>query len=165
MRGGSGILLATGKDSVSENGTRAIVRELYDAYGRRDFERVAALIHADIDWVIYAPMPVFPFAGPRHGRTAVLAAMAEIAVSFSLESYNPQVTIIEGARGVDVGRRLPAARHRPGVAPADCRLHASSRTAAWSSTASSSTASTRSNRRSGANCSSDGVLAANRAGR
>jgi ketosteroid isomerase-like protein len=34
---------------VSENGTRAIVRELYDAYGRRDFERVAALIRDDID--------------------------------------------------------------------------------------------------------------------
>src|SRR5208283_2455478 len=83
-RGGSDILSPTGEDSVSEGDTRAIVRELYDAYGRRDFERVAALIHADIDWVIYAPMPVFPFAGPRHGRTAVLAAMAEIAVSFSL---------------------------------------------------------------------------------
>ena len=51
---------------MSENGTRAIVRELYDAYGRRDFERVAALIHDDIDWIIYAPMSVFPFAGPRH---------------------------------------------------------------------------------------------------
>jgi ketosteroid isomerase-like protein len=96
---------------VSEGDTRAIVRELYDAYGRRDFERVAALIHDDIDWVIYAPMPVFPFAGPRHGRTAVLAAMAEIAVSFSLESYNPQVTIIEGARAAlmsDVGYRQRA---------------------------------------------------------
>ncbi len=56
------------------------------------------MTHDDIDWVIYAPMSVFPFAGPRHGRAAVLAAMAEIAVSFSLESYNPQVTIIEGAR-------------------------------------------------------------------
>jgi ketosteroid isomerase-like protein len=93
---------------VNEGNTRAIVRELYDAYGRRDFERVAALIHDDIDWVIYAPMSVFPFAGPRHGRTAVLAAMAEIAVTFSLESYNPQVTIIEGARAAlmsDVGYR------------------------------------------------------------
>ncbi|MGA2566480.1 MAG: nuclear transport factor 2 family protein [Pseudolabrys sp.] len=93
---------------MNEGNTRAIVRELYDAYGRRDFERVAALIHDDIDWVIYAPMSVFPFAGPRHGRTAVLAAMAEIAVTFSLESYNPQVTIIEGARAAlmsDVGYR------------------------------------------------------------
>ena len=83
---------------MSEGDTRAIVRELYDAYGRRDFDRVAALIHDDIDWVIYAPMAVFPFAGPRHGRAAVLAAMAEIAMRFALESYKPEVMIVEGAR-------------------------------------------------------------------
>jgi len=83
---------------VAEGDVRANVRDLYDAYGRRDFERVAALIHDDIDWVIYAPLSVFPFAGPRHGRAAVLAAMAEIAVHFSLESYQPDVVIIDGAR-------------------------------------------------------------------
>ena len=83
---------------MSEGDTRAIVRELYDAYGRRDFERVAALIHDDIDWVIYAPMSVFPFAGPRHGRAAVLAAMADIAKAFALEAYNPDVMIVEGER-------------------------------------------------------------------
>ena len=83
---------------MSEDDTRTIVRELYDAYGRRDFDRVAALIYDDIDWVIYAPISVFPFAGPRHGRAAVLAAMAEIAMSFALESYHPEVMIVEGAR-------------------------------------------------------------------
>lgn len=83
---------------MAEGDVRANVRDLYDAYGRRDFERVAALIHDDIDWVIYAPLSVFPFAGPRHGRAAVLAAMAEIAVHFSLESYQPDVVIIDGAR-------------------------------------------------------------------
>jgi ketosteroid isomerase-like protein len=83
---------------VSGDSTRAIVRELYDAYGRRDFERVAALIHDDIDWVIYAPMSVFPFAGPRRGRAAVLAAMADIATTFALESYKPEVMIVDGER-------------------------------------------------------------------
>ncbi len=83
---------------MSEPDTRAIVRELYDAYGRRDFERVAALIHDDIDWIIYAPMSVFPFAGPRRGRAAVLAAMAAIAKSFALESYQPEVMIVDGER-------------------------------------------------------------------
>jgi ketosteroid isomerase-like protein len=83
---------------VSERDTRVLVRDLYDAYGRRDFDRVAALIHDDIDWVIYAPMSVFPFAGPRHGRAAVLAAMGEIAIAFALESYKPEVMIVDGAR-------------------------------------------------------------------
>ena len=93
---------------MSEDDTRAIVKELYDAYGRRDFERVAALIHDDVDWVIYAPMSVFPFAGPRRGRAAVLGAMADIAKAFALESYTPQITIVDGARAAlmsDAGYR------------------------------------------------------------
>lgn len=83
---------------MAEGDIRASVRDLYDAYGRRDFERVAALIHDDIGWVIYAPIAVFPFAGPRHGRAAVLAAMAEIAVHFSLEGYQPEIMIVDGER-------------------------------------------------------------------
>jgi ketosteroid isomerase-like protein len=50
------MLFAAREDLVREDGTRTIVRELYDAYGWRDFERVAALIHDDIDWMIYAPV-------------------------------------------------------------------------------------------------------------
>jgi len=93
---------------VSEGETRAVISDFYDAYRRRDFGRVAALIRDDIDWVIYAPMSVFTFAGPRRGRAAVLAAMAEIAASFALESYEPQVSVVEGDRAAlisDVGFR------------------------------------------------------------
>ena len=81
---------------MSESATRAAVRDLYDAYARRDFARVAALIHDDIDWVIYAPVAVFPFAGPRHGRAAVLQAMAGIAEIYSVEKYLPEVVIVDG---------------------------------------------------------------------
>ncbi len=76
----------------------ATVRELYDAYGRRDFERVAAMIHDDIDWVIYAPVTIFTFAGPRRGRKAVLEAMGGIAERFTIESYQPEIVIVEGER-------------------------------------------------------------------
>ena len=55
-------------------------------------------MHDDIDWVIYTPMSVFLLAGPRHGRAAVLEAMAAIATAFKLESYVPQVTIVDGDR-------------------------------------------------------------------
>jgi ketosteroid isomerase-like protein len=78
--------------------TRTTVRDLYDAYGRRDFERIAALIHDDIDWVIYAPVGVFPFAGQRHGRNDVLAALGGIAEQYALESYVPEITIVDGDR-------------------------------------------------------------------
>ena len=39
--------------------TRAIVDELHKAYREGDGERVAALIHDDIDWCIHGPDHVF----------------------------------------------------------------------------------------------------------
>jgi len=83
---------------VSESETRATVRELYDAYGRRDFDRVATFLHEDIDWAIYAPVSVFAFAGVRRGRAAVLEALAGIAKSYSVVNYDPEVTIVDGDR-------------------------------------------------------------------
>jgi ketosteroid isomerase-like protein len=83
---------------VAESVSHATVHELYDAYERRDFERVAALIHDDIGWVIYAPVGVFPFAGPRHGRTDVLEVMDRIAESYALISYKREIVIVEGDR-------------------------------------------------------------------
>jgi ketosteroid isomerase-like protein len=83
---------------VSQGGTRETVRQLYDAYARRDFERIAAFIHDDIDWVIYSPVSVFPFAGPRRGRAAVLEAMAAIAALYSLESYKLEIMLVDGER-------------------------------------------------------------------
>ena len=86
--------------------TRAAVEEIYDAYGRRDFEHVARLLHPEIDWIIFSPVTVFPFAGPRHGRAAVLQVMAEIAQSYDIASYKREVLVIEGERAAamsDVG--------------------------------------------------------------
>lgn len=71
---------------------------MYDAYARRDFDRVAAIIHDDIDWVIYGPVEVFPFAGAQKGRTAVLKALGGIAERFDLQRYEPEIVIADGDR-------------------------------------------------------------------
>ena len=78
--------------------TRDAVTDLYAAYARRDFERVAALIDDDIDWIIYGPVQVFPFAGHRHGKAAVLTALGGIAQDYALERYVPQIMIVEDDR-------------------------------------------------------------------
>ena len=83
---------------MSEGGTRETVRALYDAYAERNFDRFASLIHEDIEWVIHGPMAVFPFAGLRRGRPAVLQALAGMALSYSLDSYTPDFVIVEGDR-------------------------------------------------------------------
>ena len=82
------------------------MRDVYSAYARGDVARVALLIHEDIDWIIYGPVTVFPFAGMRRGRAAVLVAMGEIAESYQLESHRIEQTIIDGDRAAvlaDVG--------------------------------------------------------------
>jgi ketosteroid isomerase-like protein len=73
--------------------TRALVTDLYAAYGRRDYNRVA-----ELDWIIYGPMKIFPFAGHRRGKAAVLAALGGIAQNYALERYVPQTTIVDGDR-------------------------------------------------------------------
>ena len=78
--------------------TRAAVSDLYAAYSARNFQRVAEIIDEDIDWIIYAPVKVFPFAGQRRGRTAVLEAMGGIAKDFALARYEPRIVIVEGDR-------------------------------------------------------------------
>jgi len=78
--------------------TRTAVRELYDAYARRDFDCVAALLHDDIDWIIYGPVQIFPFEGPRHGKVSVMEALGDIAKDFMLERYVPEAIIVEGDR-------------------------------------------------------------------
>jgi len=76
--------------------TRDIVRRLYDAYASKDFDQVAAALHEDIDWIIYSPVSVFPFAGQRQGRAAVLQAMGSIAEQYMLESYKNEIVIVDG---------------------------------------------------------------------
>ena len=83
---------------MTTQSTRAIVEDLYAAYARRDFDRVSALIHDDIDWVIYGPMQVFPFAGARRGKIAVLQALGGIAQDYMLERYEPKVMVVDGDR-------------------------------------------------------------------
>jgi ketosteroid isomerase-like protein len=83
---------------VSDTGTRAAVRDIYGAYARGDAARFALLLHEDIDWIIYSPVAVFPFAGMRRGRTAVLEVIASMAEAYTLESHKIEQTIIDGDR-------------------------------------------------------------------
>ena len=83
---------------MTENTTRAAVNALYDAYGARDFERVAALIHDEIEWIMYGPVQVFPFQGPRRGKQQVLDVLGAIGKDYEIERYVPEIIIVEGDR-------------------------------------------------------------------
>ncbi|MEA2880404.1 MAG: hypothetical protein QOF14_5600 [Hyphomicrobiales bacterium] len=83
---------------MADPATRASVNALYEAYRKGDAERVSALIHDDIDWMIHGPVQVFPFEGPRRGKAAVLDVLATIGNAYALESHTPEIVIVEGDR-------------------------------------------------------------------
>ncbi len=96
--------------------THATMNELYDAYARGDFDRMATLVDEDIDWLIYAPVMVFPMAGPRRGRAAVMQTFREIAQAYVMESYQREIVVVEGDRVAvmaDVRMRQRTTRTRP----------------------------------------------------
>ena len=78
--------------------TRATIIELHDAYRKGDVERVAAVIHDDIDWIIHGPVRIFPFEGPRRGKQQVMEVLAAIAEQFELKRYDHELLIVEGER-------------------------------------------------------------------
>ena len=81
----------------SELETRATVDALYRAYIGHDFNRFAEMLHEDIDWVIHGPVDVFPFAGLRRGRAAVLQAIGGIVESYALERHAIEVLLVNGS--------------------------------------------------------------------
>lgn len=87
---------------MTGNDTRAIVKSFYEAYAAGDLDRVAALIHDDIEWIMYGPVQVFPFQGPRKGKAQVLDVLAAIGKDYGLERYVPEIIIVEGERAAVV---------------------------------------------------------------
>jgi ketosteroid isomerase-like protein len=82
--------------------TRAVVNELYAAYAARNFQRIAESVDDDINWIIHAPVQVFPFAGSRRGRPAVLEALGGIVNEYTIERYEPRIVIVEADRAAVV---------------------------------------------------------------
>src|SRR4051812_17718723 len=83
---------------MTEVATRAAVKTLYEAYAARDLDRVASVIHDDIEWIIHGPVQVFPFQEPRRGKAQVLDVLGAIAKDYELERYVPEIVVVEGDR-------------------------------------------------------------------
>jgi len=83
---------------VDTETTRDLVHHLYDAYARGDGEALAGILHEDIDWFIYGPAEVFPFAGVRKGKPAVIEVLQTIAQQYELKRYVPEIILADGDR-------------------------------------------------------------------
>jgi ketosteroid isomerase-like protein len=74
---------------------RAIAHELFADLARGDIQSFGAKLDENIDWIFHAPMAVFPFAGARRGRDAVLASMLELNRGFKVESQVLETVIAD----------------------------------------------------------------------
>ncbi|MGA7971516.1 MAG: nuclear transport factor 2 family protein [Pseudolabrys sp.] len=83
---------------MAEADIQATMDELYAAYVQGDFDRLSSLMDESIEWMIYAPVTVFPFAGPRRGRAAAVQTMREIAQAYAIESYQREIVTVKGER-------------------------------------------------------------------
>lgn len=94
--------MSTRGHALDTETTRNLVAKLYDAYASGDGATVEALIHDDIDWAIYGPVEVFPFAGPRRGKAAVMETLGAIASRYELKRYHPEVILADGNRAASM---------------------------------------------------------------
>ena len=78
--------------------THDAVKILYESYVSRDFDRFTAMVDDDIEWIIYGPVQVFPFQGPRRGKAQVLDVLGAISKDYEVERYAPEIIIVEGDR-------------------------------------------------------------------
>ena len=83
---------------MSEHPMRGFVRAFCDALSAREPDRIAPLIHDDVDWTIFGPVDLLPFFGQRKGKAAVLSMLRRIAENLQL-------------RGCDMERALTAGDH------------------------------------------------------
>lgn len=83
---------------MTHDATRAALDDISDAFIRGDHERLAARYHDDIDWLLHAPVAVFPFAGARRGKAEVFKSFALFYETFQLTNFTVEVKIVDGER-------------------------------------------------------------------
>lgn len=94
--------------------TRQVVDAFYDAYTTGDRDKLAALLHDDIEWLISGPIAVLHYCGERHGKAQVLELACDIlpSVLSDLKVFHESVVI--SGDSVATLNRLMAHRRRDG---------------------------------------------------
>lgn len=84
--------------------TRTALDDLIDAFQRADHDRLVARYDDDIDWVLYAPILVFPFAGKRRGKTQVLTSLLGVYQQYQIAKFEVERMLVDGDQAASVSR-------------------------------------------------------------
>lgn len=82
--------------------TRAALEDIIDAFQRGDHTRLAARYDDEIEWLLYAPTSIFPFAGLQRGKAAVLTGLLLVYQSYSIASHDVSLTVVDGDRAASI---------------------------------------------------------------
>ena len=83
---------------MTQEATRAALEEMLNAFMQGNTDKLVASYHDDIDWLFYAPVALFPFAGARRGKAEVLKGYALMYEIFRLADYKVAVMLVDGDR-------------------------------------------------------------------
>jgi ketosteroid isomerase-like protein len=82
---------------MTEHSLWRFSRALHGAINERQLTPLEDLIDEDVDWAIYGPIDMFPFLGARHGKSAVLDVIKQIADNFRVRRFDRETIML----GVD----------------------------------------------------------------
>jgi ketosteroid isomerase-like protein len=87
------------------NAMPPFVAAYYDAYLSRDPDRIAAVLHDQVEWSVTGPSDQFDLFGPRRGKEEVIEAMVRIIPCFfRISSFEFEHVLVQGDRVATYGQ-------------------------------------------------------------
>jgi ketosteroid isomerase-like protein len=83
--------------------TRADLAGLLEAFKAADLDRLVDYYDDEVDWLFVAPASVFPFAGPRQGKSDVRKGFTLLFESYRVVDYKVEAIIADGAWASTLG--------------------------------------------------------------
>lgn len=94
--------------------TRQVVDAFYDAYTTGDRDKLAAILHDDIEWLISGPVAVLLYCGERHGKAQVLELACNILPGVLADLKVRHESVVISGDSVATLNRLTARRRSDG---------------------------------------------------
>jgi ketosteroid isomerase-like protein len=82
--------------------TRAAINDIIDAFQCGDHKRLVDRYDDDVEWLIHAPVSVFPFAGVHRGKSAVLTSLLSVYQAYRIARYEVQMIMVDGERAATI---------------------------------------------------------------
>lgn len=85
--------------------SRKVVDAFYEAYAAHATDRLAPLLHDDIEWTISGPVDVLSFCGVRRGKAAVLDLVDRVVPSvYRVVNFAQDSFLMDGDRVATLNR-------------------------------------------------------------